>query len=63
MQDDCVWNELINLDYLYTVKPVCNDHLYNKIYLLPMICSVMCLNQDWRYQFTLVNNICLLELI
>ena len=23
----------------------------------------MCFNEDWRYQFTLVNNFCLLELI
>ena len=23
----------------------------------------MCFNEDWRYQFTLANNFCLLELI
>ena len=23
----------------------------------------MCFNEDWRYKFTLANNICLLELI
>ena len=45
-----------------TVKPVYNDHLYNKI-LSPVIYSVMRFNEDWRYQFTLANNICLLELI
>ena len=33
-----------------TVKPACNDHLNNKI------------NEDWRYQFTLANNFCPLEL-
>ena len=25
--------------------------------------SVMCFNEDWRYQFTLANNFCLLGLI
>ena len=39
-----------------TVKPVCNDHLSDKIYYLWFI-------EDWRYQFTLANNFCLLELI
>ena len=46
----------------YTVKPVCNDHLYSKN-LLAVIYSVMFFNEDWRYQFTLANNFCLLELI
>ena len=23
----------------------------------------MCFNEDWRYQFTIANNFCLLELI
>ena len=37
----------------------------SKIILLPVIYSesVMCFNEDWRYQFTLDNNVCLLELI
>ena len=43
-----------------TVKPVCNDHLCDKIYV---IYSVMCFNGDWRYQFTVANNFCLMELI
>ena len=46
----------------YTVQPVCNDHLYNKIYYL-FFFPVMHFNDDWRYQFTLANNFCLLELI
>ena len=25
--------------------------------------SIMCFNEDWRYQFTLAKNVCLLELI
>ena len=50
------------LSHLYTVKPVCNDHLYNKIFL-PVIYLVIRFNEDWRYQFTLANNFCLLELI
>ena len=28
-----------------------------------MIYQVMCLNENWRYQFTRTNNLCLLELI
>ena len=44
-----------------TVKPVCNDHLYDIV--LPVVYSVMCFNEDWRYQFTRANNFCLLELI
>ena len=43
-----------------TVKPIYNDHLYN---LLPVIDSVMCFNEDWRYQFTFANNLCILEFI
>ena len=31
--------------------------------LLPMINSVMCFNEDWKYQFILANKFCLLELI
>ena len=31
--------------------------------LLPVIYSVMCFNENWRYQFTLANSFCLLELI
>ena len=45
-----------------TVKPVCNDHLYNKK-IFPVIYSVMCFNEDWNYQFILYNNFCLPELI
>ena len=45
-----------------TVQPVYNDRLYNKI-LSPVIFSVMRFNEDWRYQFTLAHNVCLLELI
>ena len=52
----------LTLRYKYTVKPVCNDHLYDKIYYL-FFYSVMCFNEDWRYQFTFANNFCLLELI
>ena len=53
-----------NLSIIFnTVKPVCNDHLYYKIYSLPVINSVMRFNEDWRYQFPLANNLCLLELI
>ena len=37
--DDCLisiirFSVLLERQYLYTVKPVCNDHLYNKIYYL-----------------------------
>ena len=45
-----------------TMKPVYNDHLYNKMYY-HLIDSVMCLNEDWMNQFTLANDFCLLELI
>ena len=44
--------------YDYTVKPVCNDHLSNKIYYLWFF-SVMCFNKNWWYQFTRANNFCL----
>ena len=47
--------------YINTVKPVCNDHLYNEIY--NVIYSIMWFNDDRRYQFTRANNLCLLELI
>ena len=50
--------------FVYTVKPVYNDHLYNKIYYLWFIqLPGKCFNEDWMYQFTLANNFCLLELI
>ena len=29
-----VWTDNVHLVISYTVKPVCNDHLYNKIYYL-----------------------------
>ena len=35
----------------------------SKIKLLPVIYSVMCFNEGWWNQFTLANNVCLLELI
>ena len=40
-----------------TVKkvPVFNDHFYN---VLPVIDSVMYFDGDWRFQFTLANNLC-----
>ena len=43
-----------------TVKPIYNDHLYNK-FLFPVIYSVACFHEDGRYQFTLASNFCLLE--
>ena len=50
-------------NYVYTVEPVCNDHHYDKINSLFVIYSVMCFNKDRRYQFTVANNVCLMELI
>ena len=35
---DITWTMLVGyMDLLYTVKPVCNDHLYHKIYYLWLI--------------------------
>ena len=31
--------------------------------ILPLVYSVMCFNEDWKYQLILANNFCLLELI
>ena len=44
-----------------SMKPVCNDHLCNKILFL-VIYSEMRFNEDWIYQLTLANNFCLQEL-
>ena len=51
----------MTIGVLTTVKTVCNDDLYDKIYYLSF--SVMGSNEDWKYQFTLANSVCLLELI
>ena len=57
------------LDYLYLVSACryyCETCLQRPPLwqnLLPVIYSVMCFNKDWRYQFTLANNFCLLGLI
>ena len=59
------YNGLYVLNYILLrniVKPVYNDHLCKKN-VLPVIYLVMCFNEDLRYQNTLANNFCLLELI
>ena len=38
--------------------PVTTTSIINS---LPVIYSVMCFNEDWRYEFTLAKNVCLLD--
>ena len=59
--NDRVPTWLGSLFWLTTVKPVWNNHLYKNLF--PVIYSIMCFTEDWRYQFTLASNVCFLELI
>ena len=52
---DVIGHDLVS--YPTWRRPMCELR-----YLLPVIYSVICFNEDWRYQFTRANNFCLLEL-